>query len=212
MTCEESIDSDSTQPFFQEKRGIGKAYCQGTQLGVSKYGRSLKGVVLMKKWLLDHCNTHPEMSSQKFYMRHFIPLFEAINLCFRLVQIMNFEWPDPSQLPDTLGPPPVPDMAKPVRLGRQGHVWATKWQCSLGRNENMSPVEASKISVFQLIWTINILTSHQVIQWTTKTGIHMHNYHIFIIFDMICIYPISQANVFKLNLHIMNIYIYIFFF
>ena len=49
MTCEESIDSDSTQPFFKKKRGIGKAYCQGTQLGVSKYGRSLKGVVLMKK-------------------------------------------------------------------------------------------------------------------------------------------------------------------
>lgn len=29
---------------------------------------------------------------------------------------------------------------------------------------------------------------------------------------MICIYPISQANVFKLNLHIVNIYIYIYLF
>lgn len=127
---------------------------------------------------------------------------------------MNFEMPPRSipTKPDTLGPPPCPDHGKASASGtvirsplsHEVAVW-----CSLGRNENRSPVEASKISVFQLIWTIDILTSHQVIQWTTKTGIHIHNYHVFIIFDMICIYPISQANVFKLNLHIVYIYIYI---
>lgn len=126
---------------------------------------------------------------------------------------MNFEMPPRSipTKPDTLGPPPCPDHGKASASGtvirsplsHEVAVW-----CSLGRNENRSPVEASKISVFQLIWTIDILTSHQVIQWTTKTGIHIHNYHVFIIFDMICIYPISQANVFKLNLHIVYIYIY----
>lgn len=125
---------------------------------------------------------------------------------------MNFEMPPRSipTKPDTLGPPPCPDHGKASASGtvirsplsHEVAVW-----CSLGRNENRSPVEASKISVFQLIWTIDILTSHQVIQWTTKTGIHIHNYHVFIIFDMICIYPISQANVFKLNLHIVYIYI-----
>ena len=114
------------------------------------------------------------------------------NLYFRLVQIMNFEWlprsiptiPAVIRTEDTLGGPPGP-----CRTWQSSQwvwdvkvtVWATKWQCSLGRNENMSPIEASKISVFQLIWTIKTLTNHQVICKII----------IFYLFDIICIYYIS---------------------